>query len=92
LGLFSNPVYGATGPLPGLFYGGGFSQLWMQAVGVALVGTWCLGTGFLLFYLIKKTMGLRVGGEEEVRGLDVDEHGMSGYPDFVMSAPMGQKG
>jgi len=85
LGLFSNPVYGATGPLPGLFYGGGLTQLWMQFVGVALVGAWCLLTGFALFYALKATMGLRVSREEELRGLDVDEHGMEGYPDFVLA-------
>jgi Amt family ammonium transporter len=82
LGLFSNPIYGATGPLPGLFYGGGFAQLGMQLVGVGIVGVWCLVTGFALFYLIKATVGLRVSPEEEIRGLDVDEHGMEGYPDF----------
>jgi Amt family ammonium transporter len=82
LGLFSNPIYGATGPMPGLFYGGGFSQLWMQMVGVLLVAVWCLATGFTLFYVIKAIMGLRVSAEEEVRGLDIDEHGMEGYPDF----------
>lgn len=42
LGLFANPIYGATGPLPGLFYGGGFSQLWMQFVGVARWGSGAL--------------------------------------------------
>lgn len=82
LGLFANPVYGATGPLPGLFYGGGVSQLWMQFVGVVLVGAWCLITGFALFYLLKATMGLRVTAEEEMEGLDTGEHGMEGYPDF----------
>jgi Amt family ammonium transporter len=84
LGLFSNPIFGATGPLPGLFYGGGFSQLWLQTVGVVLVGVWCLIAGFGLFYLLKATMGLRVSAEEEIRGLDMDEHGMQGYPNFVI--------
>ena len=84
LGLFSNPIYGATGPLPGLFYGGGFSQLWMQIVGVVLVGCWCLVTGFALFYLLKATMRLRVSADEEMEGLDVGEHGMEGYPDFQL--------
>lgn len=82
LGLFSNPVYGATGPLPGLFYGGGVSQLWMQLVGVVVVGVWCLATGFALFYGIKAVFGLRVSQEEEMAGLDVIEHGMEGYPNF----------
>ncbi len=84
LGLFSNPVYGATGPLPGLFYGGGISQLWYQFAGVCLVGVWCLVTGFALFYLIKMTLGLRVSKEEELEGLDAGEHGMEGYPDFQL--------
>jgi Amt family ammonium transporter len=84
LGLFSNPVYGATGPLSGVFYGGGFSQLWMQLVGVVLVGVWCLVTGFALFHVLKATMGLRVSADEEKRGLDLDEHGMQGYPDFQL--------
>jgi ammonium transporter, Amt family len=86
LGLFSNPIYGATGPLPGTFYGGGLSQLWMQLVGVALVGVWCLVAGFALFYGLKAVMGVRVSAEEEMRGLDADEHGMQGYPDFQLIA------
>lgn len=93
VGLFSNPVYGATGPLPGLFYGGGAAQLVMQLVGVGVVAAWCLVTGFALFFALKLTMGLRVTREEELRGLDVDEHGMEGYPDFVLATrglpPMG---
>jgi Amt family ammonium transporter len=82
LGLFCNPKYGATGPLPGLFFGGGFEQFKYQLIGVALVGAWSLACGFALFYVIKATMGLRVSKEEEMKGLDVDEHGMEGYPDF----------
>ncbi|GMV97218.1 MAG: ammonium transporter [Phycisphaerae bacterium] len=84
LGLFSNPVYGATGPLNGLFFGGGLAQLGIQALGVVMVGAWCLVTGFALFYGLKAAMGLRVSREEEIRGLDVDEHGMEGYPDFML--------
>lgn len=86
LGLFSNPVYGATGPEPGLFFGGGFTQLGIQAAGIAVVGAWCLATGFGLFYALKAFMGLRVSAEEEMRGMDVDEHGMQGYPDFVLQS------
>ncbi len=84
LGLFANPIYGSTGPLSGLFYGGGAAQLMMQAVGVVMVGGWCLVTGFALFFAIKATMGLRVKPEEELRGLDIDEHGMEGYPNFQL--------
>ena len=84
LGLFSNPVYGCTGPKPGLFYGGGLEQLIAQAIGVVAVGVWCLATGLVLFAIIKATIGLRVTPEEELRGLDVDEHGMEGYPNFQL--------
>jgi Amt family ammonium transporter len=84
LGLFSNPVYGATGPDPGLFFGGGFTQLGIQAAGIAIVAVWCLATGFALFYALKAVTGLRVSPEEELAGLDGEEHGMAGYPDFVL--------
>lgn len=84
LGLFSNPVHGSTGPLPGLFYGGGIEQFKMQLIGVVLVGIWCLLTGFALFLGLKALTGLRVSPEEELRGLDVDEHGLEGYPNFQL--------
>ncbi|HLF94025.1 MAG TPA: ammonium transporter [Planctomycetota bacterium] len=84
VGLFSQgDAFGAAGPLKGLFYGGGFEQFKMQAIGVLLVGAWCVGCGLALFYALKFTMGLRVSKEEEMKGLDVDEHGMEGYPDFM---------
>lgn len=95
VGLFANPIYGATGPQPGLFYGGGATQLWVQLLGIVLVGAWCLATGFALFFMLKVAMGLRVSREEELRGLDMDEHGMSGYPDFVLAThglPPGESG
>jgi Amt family ammonium transporter len=82
VGLFAAPAYG--GPNPGLFYGGGFSQLWIQLVGVVAVGVWCLITGFVLFFLLKAAMGLRVSAEEEISGLDMDEHGMQAYPDYQL--------
>ncbi len=82
VGLFANPIYGVTGPKPGLFNHGGWEQLIAQIIGVVAVGVWCLLTGFALFYGLKLVMGLRVSSEEELRGLDMDEHGMSGYPNF----------
>jgi Amt family ammonium transporter len=68
----------------GLFYGGGFEQLLVQGlmalIIIAFVGT----TTFILFTVLKKTIGLRVTPEEEHEGLDVLEHGLSGYaPDVV---------
>jgi Amt family ammonium transporter len=82
LGLFAQDKFspGTTGD--GLLFGGGFNLFLHQAIGVLAVGVWCLVTGFALFFVLKKTIGLRISREEEIRGLDVDEHGMEGYPDF----------
>jgi len=66
----------------GLFYGGGFAQLGSQLVGIGAAFVWAFGTGLVLFLLIKKTIGLRVSREEELRGLDVGEHGMEAYAGF----------
>lgn len=63
----------------GLIYGGGLDQLAMQFVMVVIVIAWVGVTSFILFGALKATMGLRVSEEEEVTGLDVAEHGSSGY-------------
>ena len=63
----------------GLIYGGGFDQLAMQFVMVVIVIAWVGITSFILFGALKATLGLRVSEEEEVTGLDVAEHGSSGY-------------
>jgi Amt family ammonium transporter len=68
----------------GLLYGGGMTQFIRQLVGVSVVGAWCLATGFTLFFILKVIMGLRVSADEEIKGLDVDEHGMEAYPDFQL--------
>jgi len=67
----------------GLFYGGGFAQLGVQALGVLAFGAWTVATTFILFTVLKKTVGLRVSVEEERIGLDVCEHGTSAYPEWV---------
>jgi len=63
----------------GLFYGGGFAQLSVQAVMVILIIAWTAVAAGISFTIIKKTTGLRVSTEEEIAGLDVSEHGSSGY-------------
>ena len=63
----------------GLIYGGGYDQLAMQFVMVVIVIAWVGITSFILFGALKATLGLRVSEEEEVTGLDVAEHGSSGY-------------
>lgn len=70
----------------GLFYGGGISQLIMQLVMVLIIVAWtAIATG-IVFLLLKKTIGLRVEADEEMQGLDVLEHGLSGYAGDVSHA------
>jgi len=63
----------------GLFYGGGSDQLVSQVIGAVSVMVFVLVTAFALFSVIKATIGLRVTEEEELAGLDVEEHGAPGY-------------
>lgn len=63
----------------GLFYGGGADQLVSQIIGVVAVAAWVSITSFVLFTVLKHTVGLRVSEEEEIQGLDVLEHGSPGY-------------
>lgn len=70
----------------GLLYGGGVELLGVQAVGVLAVAAWTVGTAFVLFKTIDVTVGLRVTGQEEITGLDIEEHGTSAYPCFYTKA------
>ncbi|MDF2614149.1 MAG: ammonium transporter [Clostridia bacterium] len=71
----------------GLFYGGGFKYLGVQILGVAAVAVWTMITISIVFFVIKKTIGLRVSAEEEVDGLDLHEHGLSSsYADFEVKS------
>lgn len=81
VGLFSK---GYDGVGKGLFYGGGFKQLGIQLLGFVAVAPWAVITMIIVFALIKKTNGLRVTAEEEIKGLDSTEHNLpSAYADFV---------
>ena len=79
VGLFANE---AIGGVSGLFFGGGLAQLGVQFVGVVAVFAWTMAAGFVLFTVIKAVMGLRVSREEELRGLDIGEHGAEAYSGF----------
>ncbi len=68
----------------GLFYTGSFRFLGIEALGVLSVAAWTAVTITIVFFLINKTIGLRVSREEEIVGLDVKEHGLaSSYADFM---------
>ncbi len=72
----------------GLFYGGGFAQLGTQALGIGAIALWTIVTMTGVFFLIKKVNGLRVTEEEEIQGLDLQEHGLaSSYADFMITVP-----
>jgi Amt family ammonium transporter len=70
----------------GLFYGGGFGQLGVQALGVAAVFVFTFVAAMAMFAVIRATVGLRVSDEEQLEGLDIGEHGATAYPDFQTTA------
>jgi len=84
LGLFAEDRFmpGTTGN--GLLFGGGMRLLVSQLIGVLSVGVFVFSLCLLFWFIIKKTIGLRVSAEEELEGLDLGEHGMSAYPDFAV--------
>ncbi len=68
----------------GLFNGGGFSQLGIQALGCAAYAIWTLVTCWIAWSVIGGLFGgIRVTEQEEIEGLDIGEHGMEAYPDFA---------
>ncbi len=76
LGTIMVGVFATDG---GLFYGGGASLLVSQLIGVVAVGIWAFVAGYLLFTVLKKTIGVRVSAKEEELGLDITEHGENAY-------------
>ena len=82
VGLLANP--NAPAGLEGLFYTGSFKLLGIQALGIVAILAWTAVTMTITFLIIKKTVGLRVSKEEEIKGLDSTEYGLpSAYADFV---------
>ncbi|MFL6332280.1 MAG: ammonium transporter [Pyrinomonadaceae bacterium] len=103
LGLFASGQYGVTGPfaadnsapLTGLFYGGGLTVLAAQAVGSLIVTAATFAAAMAVMYGIKAVGLLRVSGEGESYGLDLHEHGIPAYPEYVISSmarPGGMRG
>jgi Amt family ammonium transporter len=81
VGLFAEARFAGEG-INGLFYGGGMKLLGAQAIGVFAVMAWVIAASAILFFVIKKTVGLRVSKDEELKGLDIEEHGMESYHGF----------
>jgi Amt family ammonium transporter len=86
VGLFATdtaPGFALAGIEKGLFYGGGVKQLGLQFAGMGITAAWTVVTILIAFFIIKKTIGLRVSEEEEITGLDATEHGLpSAYAGF----------
>jgi len=78
LGTILAGVFNKPGT-PGYVEGG---SVLTQIIGVGAMFAWAFGTGLVLFFLIKKVIGLRVTEDEELRGLDISEHGNEAYPGF----------
>ncbi|MBI2171093.1 MAG: ammonium transporter [Chloroflexi bacterium] len=77
VGIFADGTYGGVSGL----IAGDTEQIIAQLISMATVTAWGLGAGFILFFALKRTMGLRASRQEELEGLDVPEHGIEVYPE-----------
>ena len=85
-GCFGTLCVGLFATDGGLFYGGGFTKLGLQALGLVSVCAWVLVTMFIVFKVIDKFVGLRVPEQIEIDGLDFAEHGLpTAYAGFAIS-------
>jgi Amt family ammonium transporter len=89
LGLFADGTYGdgwnaVPGTVRGLFYGGGFSQLFAQIIGVTTCFVTLAVVSLIVYYIAEKLVANRVDREVEIEGLDVPEMGVPGYAGMVM--------
>ncbi len=75
-GIFGTLAVGIWGEKAGL------DQLWYQFIGVISVGAFIVPFTSILWFILKKTIGIRVSAEEEYNGLDIGEHSMEAYPEF----------
>lgn len=85
LGLFSEGSAFGLNPAParGLFWGGGWQQLGTQSLGLVVILLTAAIFSYAFWMLLKTTLGLRVSRKAELIGLDVSEHSMEAYPDFL---------
>jgi len=78
-GIWGTLAVGIFGNLAGI------NQFLIQLSGVVIIGAFCCISAFLIFSIIKKTMGLRMDSQGEAEGLDIHEHGMDAYAEFGMA-------
>lgn len=89
VGLFAAPeALGYGNSMVGLFYGGGFKYLGVQALGAGVTCAWAFGTGLAIFFALKRLGILRVSEKTELKGLDVTEHGQDAYASFQFFSNM----
>ena len=94
LGLFASGQFGATGafapdnsaPLKGLFYGGGMTLLTAQVIGSLTITLCTFVVAYAVMYFVNSFNLLRVSAEGEAYGLDLHEHGISAYPEYVITS------
>ncbi len=78
VGLFASKAVNPSGA-DGLFAGGGLHLLGVQALGLVTVSVWAFGATFIVFKVLKATVGIRISADEEIEGTDLSEHGMRAY-------------
>ena len=87
-GFFATPELATVGKA-GLLYGGGFEQLGVQIMGIAVSASYAFAVSYILLLIMKKVLnGLRVTEEQELIGLDLSEHGSYGYPEVFTTTPL----
>ena len=82
-GIWGTLAVGLFDTSLGLFYGNGPSQLLAQIIGIVAIGLFTVAATALLWVIINSTVGIRVSAEEELKGLDIGEHGMEAYSGFL---------
>ena len=87
VGLFSQSSISGIEGTDGLFFGGGWGMLGVQALGTVSVAGFVFAGALIVWLLIKATLGIRVSLKEEIEGLDIGEHGNQAYPEFVIRRP-----
>ena len=82
-GMWGTLAVGLFDTEAGLFYGGGIGQLIAQIIGIVAIGLFTVVFSAVVWTILKSVLGMRVSAEEELKGLDIGEHGMEAYSGFL---------